>query len=91
MWQAGCPWTPAVIRSPMAASKSGCPSAGNSTPLALGATLVIIYRIPTGANGPNIPLNSIVIYDGDYSQTNSQLIMTQSLQGFYDADQNPVF
>jgi len=66
------------------------PSVGNSTPLTLGATLVVIYRILSGAGGPTIPLNSIVIYDGDYSQSNAQLTMTQPLQGFYDADANPV-
>lgn len=66
------------------------PSSGNATPLTLGATLVIIYRIPAGANGPNVPLNSIVIYDGDYGQSSSQLTMTQQLQGFYQADHNPV-
>ena len=66
------------------------PSAGNATPLTLGATLVVIYRIPSGTGGPNIPLNSIVIYDGDYSQGVSQLTMTQQLQGFYDAAHNPV-
>jgi hypothetical protein len=66
------------------------PSAGNATPLTLGATLVVIYRIPAGAGGPSIPLNSIVIYDGDYSQSVSQLTMTQQLQGFYDAAHNPV-
>ena len=66
------------------------PSIGNSTPLTLGATLVVIYRIPSGAGGPSIPLNSIVIYDGDYSQSVSQLTMTQQLQGFYDAAHNPV-
>jgi hypothetical protein len=66
------------------------PSAGNSTPLTLGATLVVIYRSPSGAGGPNIPLNSIVIYDGDYSQSGAQLTMTQQMQGFYDAAHNPV-
>jgi hypothetical protein len=66
------------------------PSVGNSTPLTLGATLVIIYRIPSGAGGPSIPLNSIVIYDGDYAQSNAQQTMTQQLQGFYDAAQSPV-
>ena len=65
------------------------PSVGNSTPLTLGATLVVIYRIPSGAGGPNIPLNSIVIYDGDYAQANAQLTMTQQLQGFYDAAAQP--
>ena len=38
------------------------PSTGPSTPLTLGATLVVIYRVLSGAGGPNIPLNSIVIY-----------------------------
>ena len=66
------------------------PSVGNSTPLTLGATLVVIYRIPSGAGGPNVPLNAIVIYDGDYAQSNAQLTMTQQLQGFYDADANTV-
>lgn len=66
------------------------PSVGNATPLTLGATLVIIYRILTGAGGPTIPLNAIVIYDGDYAQGNAQLTMTQQLQGFYDADLSPV-
>jgi len=66
------------------------PSVGNATPLTLGATLVVIYRIPSGAGGPTIPLHSVVIYDGDYAQSNAQLTMTQQLQGFYDADHNPV-
>jgi hypothetical protein len=66
------------------------PSVGAQTPLTLGATLVVIYRIPSGAGGPNIPLNSIVIYDGVYGQTNGQAVMTQQLQGFYDAAPNAV-
>jgi hypothetical protein len=66
------------------------PSVGNSTPVTLGATLLVIYRLPAGAGGPKAPLNAIVIYDGDYSQNNVQLSMTQPLQGFYDADQSTV-
>lgn len=66
------------------------PSAGEPTPFTLGATLVVIYRILSGAGGPNIPLNSIVIYDGDYAAAKPQLTMTQQLQGFYDAAHNPV-
>ena len=62
----------------------------NSTPLTLGATLVVIYRILSVPGQPNVPLKSIVIYDGDYAQSNTQLTMTQQLQGFYDADANPV-
>jgi FG-GAP-like repeat len=64
------------------------PSVGNSTPLTLGATLVVIYRLPAGAGGPSAPLKSIVIYDGDYSQSNAQLTMAQPMKGFYDADQS---
>jgi hypothetical protein len=65
------------------------PSSEESTTSTLGATLVVIYRIPTGAGGPNIPLNSIVIYEGDYAPAKPQLTMTQQLQ-VYDADHNPV-
>jgi hypothetical protein len=62
------------------------PSVGNQTPLTLGATLVIIYRVLD----PTVPLNSIVIYEGPFGQTTSSLNMTQTVQGFYDAAQNPV-
>jgi hypothetical protein len=66
------------------------PSIGNSTPITLGATLVVIYRLPAGAGGPTAPLKAVVIYDGDYSQNNAQLTMTQPMKGFYDADQGTV-
>ena len=90
-----CRWRPArsmptAIQQQIPASKSGCRAPATQPLLRLGATLVVIYRIPAGAGGPNIPLNSIVIYDGDYSQGISQLTMTQQLQGFYDAAHNPV-
>jgi hypothetical protein len=62
------------------------PSIGNNTPLTLGATLVIIYRVLS----PDVPLNSIVIYDGAFSAGNTMLNMTQTVQGFYEAAQNPV-
>lgn len=58
------------------------PSVGPETPLTLGATLVIIYRILS----PNVPLRSIVIYDGAFGQDDVTLNMTQTVQGFYDAD-----
>ena len=66
------------------------PSAVLSPPFTLGATLVVIYRILSGAGGPNIPLNAIVLYEGDYAQAKPQVTMTQPLLGFYDAAQNPV-
>lgn len=59
------------------------PSSSNgSTPITLGASLVLVYRILS----PAVPLNSIVIYDGAYGQTSGQLTMSQTIQGFYDAD-----
>src|SRR6266481_315147 len=62
------------------------PSTSSTTPITLGATLVIIYRVLS----PNVPLNAIVIYDGDYAPGNTLLTMTQTIQGFYQAAQNPV-
>ena len=62
------------------------PSPGPSTPLTLGATLVIIYRVLS----PTVPLNSIVIYEGAFAPGNTLLNMTQTVQGFYQAAQNPV-
>ena len=61
------------------------PSVGPTTPLTLGATLVIIYRVLS----PDVPLNSIVIYDGGFAD-NTSLNMMQTVQGFYEAAQNPV-
>jgi hypothetical protein len=61
------------------------PSVGNNTPLTLGATLVMIYRVLS----PSVPLNSIVIYDGSFAPNSTiGLNMTQTVQGFYQAGQN---
>src|SRR6267154_2723542 len=51
----------------------------------LGATLVIIYRVLS----PDVPLNSIVIYDGAFAPGNTLYNMTQTVQGFYDAAHDP--
>lgn len=61
-------------------------SNGGGTPLTLGATLVIVYRIMD----KNVPLNSIIIYDGTFAQSNSSSDMDQTIQGFYDAADSPV-
>ena len=45
--------------------------------IALGASLVVIYRDPTA------PLNAIVIYDGAYTMDQSPESMSQRIQGFY--------
>jgi len=62
------------------------PSSSSTTPITLGATLVIIYRILS----PDVPLNAIVIYDGGYAPGGTLLTMTQTVQGFYDAAESPV-
>src|SRR5215469_3067853 len=59
------------------------PSQSNGSPLTVGVSLVIIYRVVS----PNFPLNSIVIYDGTPA---SALTTTQNIQGFYDAADTPV-
>jgi fibronectin type 3 domain-containing protein len=62
------------------------PGTPSTTPIAVGASLVLIYRILD----PKIPLNSIVIYDGDYAPSNTSLITSQTMQGFYDAAHNAI-
>ncbi len=53
---------------------------GNTVPIALGASLVVVYR------DPSLPLNAIVIYDGGYTMDNNSQSMTQTIRGFYQAD-----
>jgi hypothetical protein len=54
-------------------------SNGNGVPIALGASLVMIYR------DPRLPFNGIVIYDGGYTMNNTFESMSQTLKGFYQA------
>ncbi len=61
-------------------------SNGGGTPLTLGATLIIIYRAIT----PGLPLNSVVIYDGAFAGANGSSVMSQTLQGFYQAAAGPI-
>jgi hypothetical protein len=61
-------------------------SNGGGAPLTLGATLVIVYR----AIAPDIPLNSVVIYDGAVAPSNGSSTMSQTMQGFYQAATNRV-
>jgi hypothetical protein len=61
-------------------------SNGGGTPLTLGATLVIIYRVIS----PNFPLNAIVIYDDAFAPSNGSTTMTEPIRGFYQAAANPV-
>jgi len=50
-------------------------------PYALGATLVIVYRLLA----PNVPLNAVIIYDGAYAPSNTAQTTTQPMIGFYQA------
>ena len=51
----------------------------NKTPIALGASLVVIYR------DPDMPLSAFVLYDGTWAMDNATEGMTQTIEGFYDA------
>lgn len=63
-------------------------SNGNTQPNALGATLVIIYRVLSYLQPA--PLNSIVLYDGSYAPSNASQTMTQQIMGIYQAASSPV-
>jgi hypothetical protein len=58
------------------------PDSGNSnnTPRALGASLVVIYRLPD----PAAPMNAVVIYDGSYTMNNDTGMVSQTIKGYYD-------
>jgi hypothetical protein len=71
-------------RIPVRLADSG--SNGNAAPIALGATLVIIYRVLS----PAVPLNAIVLYDGAYAPSNAGTNMSQTLAGFYEPASSPV-
>jgi hypothetical protein len=54
-------------------------SNGGGSPLTLGATLVIIFRVLD----KNVPLNAITLYDGAFAPSNSGDTMSLNIQGFY--------
>jgi hypothetical protein len=60
-------------------------SNGRTQPFALGASLVIIYRVLN----PPTPLNAVVIYDGAYAPSNAGQNMSQAISGFYQPNLNP--
>jgi len=59
-------------------------SNGNTQPNALGATLVLIYRVLS----PAVPLNAIVLYDGSYAPSNGNPTLNDTINGFYEPDSN---
>jgi hypothetical protein len=60
-------------------------SNGNTQPNALGATLVIIYRVLN----PPTTLNAVVLYDGSYAPSNNAPNVSQTMMGFYQPNLNP--
>lgn len=54
-------------------------SNGNTAPFALGASLVVVYRVLS----PHVPLNGIVLYDGIIAPSNTAQSVTQQITGFY--------
>ncbi len=52
-------------------------SSGNATPLALGASLVVVYR------QSSLPLSAIVLYDGGFTLGNNTSQLFQTIGGFY--------
>jgi hypothetical protein len=61
-------------------------SNGNTAPFALGATLVVIYRVLS----PQVPLNAIVLYDGSYAPSNGAQSVSQTMVGFYQPATSPI-
>ena len=61
-------------------------SNGNTAPFALGASLVVVYRVLS----PQVPLNGIVLYDGIIAPSNGATNVTQTITGFYDPAPSPV-
>ena len=59
------------------------PSTGNQAFLTEGASLVVVYRIAGSA--ASAPLKSVVIYDGGYTFSSINPLMTQNILGFYQA------
>lgn len=64
-------------------------SNGSTTPLTLGATLVLVWRVLDKSNPPTVPLNAIMFFDGSYAPTNGSTTMTLPMWGFYQPTQSP--
>jgi hypothetical protein len=61
-------------------------SQGGGTPLALGATLIIVYRVLS----PKMPLNAVLLYDGAAAPSNAGSTFSQPIVGFYQPATSPV-
>ena len=78
----GTPDNPMSIAVKIADSGSN----GNTQPNALGASLVVIYRVLN----PPTTLNAIVLYDGSYAPFNSAPNTLQTMVGFYQPSSTPI-
>ena len=68
-----------VVNGPHSVTVPDAGSSGNGLPIALGASLMIVYR------DPSRPLSAIVIYDGAYTLGNEMPTMRQTIAGFYQS------
>ena len=77
----------AAGRIPVKLADSG--NNGNTTPFALGASLVVVYR----QLAPPVPLTAISLYDGIIAPSNASQSVIQNLSGIYQAglDNKPGF
>ena len=50
---------------------------------------MIVYRDSASYGDAELPLKSIVIYDGAYTMNQATQSMTQTIQGYYQASTNP--
>jgi len=76
----------ALTNGPIKVRLADSGSNGNAAPIALGATLVIVYRVLS----PAVPLNAIVLYDGAFAPSNAGQSVSQKLVGFYQPATSPV-
>ena len=56
----------------------------NNTPRALGASLLVLFRIPNPDPNPAAQMNAVVIYDGSHTMNNAVPLMSQTIKGYYD-------
>jgi hypothetical protein len=68
--------------------KLGTDSTGKLLPgvsLVEGASLVVVYRVLVPGRAAIAPLKAVVFYDGEFTLSRTQTVMTQNVLGFYQA------
>ena len=76
-----------IVNGPHEVRVPDAGSSGNGLPIALGASLLVVYR--DNRVDPRAPLKSIVVYDGGYTMDQSNESMSQTLGGFYQTAAAP--